>query len=205
MASAQQPKQTPPLRVNILNVCSPSEEEQKEITTALGRIPRQNKFSMDYEVARGHTAVEGPGSDWIRIRRDFGADSAWTAAQFLYSTSSAGVREVVVLFSREAKGVTQVALEDRVTTPAAAATVLAANTPVSRISLERFEKPHLVLARCPDVNQAALEPLFRTASDIMTLYRGRLDARQIVPGELGRLRVPAEGNRSAPRRPTRQP
>jgi hypothetical protein len=198
-AVAQQPKPAPPIKVNVLNVCAPSADEQKEFAAALAALPGEPRFSADYEVARGHTTVEGPPSDWVRVRRDLTGHGRWTAAQFLFSTTSNNVREVTVFFSRETKGVTQVSLEDKITSAAPPASILAANTPVSRISLERFGKPHLVLTRCTDVDQSAYEPLFRTASGLMATYRAALDARQIVSGEIGRQRLSDEDGRRPPR------
>ena len=54
--------QQPPVKVNVLNVCTPSAEEQKEISTALARVPKQPLFSDDFEVARGRSSLaESPG------------------------------------------------------------------------------------------------------------------------------------------------
>ena len=186
--AAQQPssRQNPPVQLTVLNVCTPSDEEQKEIATALASVPRQPHFSSDFEVARGHTAVAGTVSDWVRIRRDFSGGS-FGVAQFTFSGESQTARETVVLVTREAKGVTQIALEDKTTTPVTPAQLLAANTPPDRISLERFGKPHLVLARCAESDQSKYEPLFKTASEIMATYRTVTSAREIVPGEMGRL------------------
>ena len=184
---ASPPKQTPEVKVNVLNVCSPTEEEQKEISTALASIPRQARFSGDFEVARGHT-LEGGASDWVRIRRDYGS-GPFGVAQFLFTSDAKASRETAVFVSKEAKGVTQIALEDNATPPVNASTLLATNTPVSRISLERFGKPHLVLARCPEGDQSKYEPLFKSASEIMSTYRTASGAREIVPAELGRLNM----------------
>jgi len=187
-ALAQQPapKQNPPVTVTVLNVCTHSDAEQKEISTALASIPRQPRFSGDFEVARGHSTVASTVSDWVRIRRDF-AGGAFGVGQFLFSAEPQASRETVVLVSREAKGVTQIALEDKATAPVAPAQLLATDTPADRISLERFGKPHLVLARCSETDQSKYEPLFKTASEIMAAYRTATHAREIVPTELGRL------------------
>lgn len=179
-------KQEPPVKVNVLNVCTPSEEEQKEIATALARVSRQPKFAPDFEVSRGHSTLEESSSDWVRIRREF-SGGPFANAQYTFSKEKDGTREGLVVFSREARGVTQIALEDKVTTAVEAASLLATNTPTSRISLERFGKPHLVLARCEAVDQSKYEPLFRTATDLMSEYRSVTGAREIVPAELGRL------------------
>src|SRR5215470_11817498 len=80
--------QQPPVKVNVLNVCTPSAEEQKEISTALARVPKQPLFSEDFEVARGRSSLaESPGflqagqsaqmsdepsvASWVRMRREF--------------------------------------------------------------------------------------------------------------------------------------
>ena len=196
--------QAPPMRVNILNVCAPNEAEQKEIAAALGRVPQRPSFGRDYEVTRGHTTMEdGSGSEWVRIRREFPRAMPLLAVQFSYSDDPKNTLETAVFYSREAKDVMQVALEDQVAGGTSPAAVLAADTPVSHIRIERFGKPSLVLARCPNVDQTAYEPLFRTASQIMAAYRARLDAKQIVPSELGR--GPGGGHRPAGVKPMGRP
>jgi hypothetical protein len=199
------PAQTPPMRVNILNVCAPSEPEQKDIAAALARIPQSPSFGRDYEITRGHTTGDdGAGSDWVRIRREFPRAMPLLAVQFSYSADPKEVRETAVFYSREAKDVMQVALEDQVAAGSSPAQVLASDTPVSHIRIERYGKPSLVLARCPQADQGEYEPLFRSASQIMASYRARLDAKQIVPSELGvngghrPVRVKPMGKRAAP-------
>lgn len=179
-------RQEPPVKVNVLNVCTPSEEEQKEIATALAQVSRQPKFASDFEVSRGHSTLAESSSDWVRIRREF-SSGPFANAQYTYSREKDGTREGLVVFSREAKGVTQISLEDRVTTTVDAAALLATNTPANRISLERFGKSHVVLARCAAADQSKYEPLFRSATELMSEYRSITGARDIVPAELGRL------------------
>jgi hypothetical protein len=185
-AQERPPKQTPPVKVNVLNVCAPTDAEQKELSTALASVPRRPQFSADFEVARGHSSLEGSSADWVHIRRDF-AGGPFSVGQFIFSSDAQVSRETVVLVSKEARGVTQIALEDEATAPVTASALLATNTPVNRISLERFGKAHLVLARCPEGDQSRYEPLFGTASEIMAAYRTASGAREIVPAELGRL------------------
>jgi hypothetical protein len=199
------PAPAPPMRVNILNVCAPAEPEQKEIAAALARIPQSASFGRDYEITRGHTTGDdGAGSDWVRIRREFPRAMPLLAVQFSYSAGAKEVRETAVFYSREAKDVMQVALEDQVAAGTSPAQVLASDTPVSHIRIERYGKPSLVLARCPQAEQGQYEPLFRSASQIMASYRARLDARQIVPAELGvngghrPVRVKPMGKRGSP-------
>lgn len=191
------PPPMPPVRVNILNVCTPAESEQKEMAAALARIPQRPAFGRDYEVTRGHTTTDdGDSSDWVRIRREYLKDAPLRAVQFSFSVDAKDNRETAVFYSRDTKDVLQVALEDKVAAGTNPATVLASDTPVSHIRVERFGKPSLVLARCPNADQLAYEPLFRSASQIMSGYRSRLRARQIVPAELGRMVTsPGDGRR----------
>ena len=61
LAMAQQPSQ-PQVKVNVLNVCSPSAGEQQEIASALARVPKQPLFGVDFEIDRGRSSLEvGPG------------------------------------------------------------------------------------------------------------------------------------------------
>ena len=198
LASAAAQQGTPPVRMTVINVCSPSVTEQKEIASALARIPLQPHFSADFEVSRGHTTVQDTPSDWVRVHRDL-AEGAFNAAQYSYTREHSTSRETVVVFSTGSKDITQVAIEDMVTAPVKPATLLEANTPASRISLERATKPHIVLARCPDADQSAMEPLFQTASRIMEAYRVATGARQIVPAEVDRLSLGVGPGYRAPR------
>ena len=89
--------------------------------------------------------------------------------------------------------------------------MLAANTPVLRMRLERFGQPSVALARCQDsamgpaLNQSAFEPLYRSASEVLTDYRGQLGVRKVVSEELVKISAeakPAVPPRSKMRRPT---
>jgi hypothetical protein len=55
-ASAQQ--QQPEVKVNVLHVCTPSADEQKELSAALAKIHASPVFGKDYEVARGHSTLD---------------------------------------------------------------------------------------------------------------------------------------------------
>jgi hypothetical protein len=71
--------------------------------------------------------------------------------------------------------------------------MVAANTPVNRIRLERFGKSSVALARCndsdkgPAPDQSAYEPLFRTGSEILANYRRLLGAKRTVTAELAQI------------------
>jgi hypothetical protein len=211
-AAAQQASQQPQVKVNMLNVCTPSADEQKEIVTALGRVPKQPLFSADFEVDRGRSTLDETPSflqgaastqvssdpsiaSWVRIRREFGVQAVFSTVQYSFSSDGKNMSETVTFRVRDPKDLMQVTLEDSasaVTTPAA---MLGTNSPVGRIRLERFGKSSIVLARCqrtegsPVPDQSAYEPLFRSATGIIANYRGLLGARHTVPDELARVAV----------------
>jgi hypothetical protein len=220
LASAQEPAK-PQVKVNVLNVCTPSPEEKQEIASALAKIPRQPLFSPDFEIARGRTTLEqspdflqpagskpspsdSATADWVRMRREFSVQALFSTVQYSFSVDAKNMVETLVLRVRDPKELLQVSIEDSasaVTTPAA---MLATNTPASRIKLERFGKSSVVLARCfataegPAPDQSAYEPLFQSASAIVANYRGLLGARHTIPDELARM----GGARSRPKTPT---
>jgi hypothetical protein len=194
----------------MLNVCSPSPQEQQEIASALARIPRQAAFSPDFEVDRGRStldeqpdflktggdaqlASDSGTADWVRIRREFPAQATFSTVQYSFSHDPKNMVETLIFHVRDPKDLMQVAIEDNassVTTPAA---MLGTNTPAGRIKLERFGKSSVVLARCagtegnPAPDQSAYEPLFKSATAIVTSYRNLLAARSTVPAELARV------------------
>src|SRR5256885_17121424 len=47
----------PKVKVNMLNVCAPSADDQKEIAGALARIPMQPLFTDDFGVSPGRTQL----------------------------------------------------------------------------------------------------------------------------------------------------
>lgn len=209
-AMAQQP--TPPqVKVNVLNVCTPSAEEQQEISAALSKVPKQPLFSTDFEVARGRSSLDenpgflqagsnaqmAPGSsvaDWVRMRREFSVQSLFSTVQYSFSVDPKNMVETIVFRVRDPKELMQLSIEDSASAVTSAAGMLATNTPASRIKLERFGKSSVVLARCtatesgPAPDQTPYEPLFRTASGVIANYRALLDVRRTVPDELSRVR-----------------
>lgn len=210
--SAQEPppQQQPQVKVNVLNVCTPSAEEQKEISSALSRVPKQPLFSQDFEVARGRSSLaESPGflqagqsaqlsdepsvANWVRLRREFSMQALFSTVQYSFSNDGKNMVETLVLHVRDPKDLVQLSIEDSASAVTSPATMLAASSPASRIKLERFGKSSVVLARCtgseggPTPDQSAYEPLFASASSILTNYRGLLNARRTVPDELARV------------------
>ena len=210
---AQQPStQSPPVKVNVLNVCTPSSEEQNELSAALTKIPTKPAFAKDYEVARGHSTLdpniplpgaqqvpsnESAAADWVRVRREFLTSATFSTIQYSFSIDASTMIETLVLRVRDPKDLMQVSIEDSASAVTSASAMLSTDTPVSRIRLERFGKPSVALARCPAeegrpaIDQTTYEPIFRAASTILTRYRGALDVRRIVPQELTRMGIGA--------------
>jgi hypothetical protein len=205
-ASAQQP----PVKVNVLNVCAPSADEQKELSSALAKVPGKPAFSKDYEVSRGHSTLDSstpipgmqplpPGAvsaaDWVRVRREFPDATLFSNVQYSFSVDAKNMVETLVLRVRDPKDLMQISIEDSASAVASAAAMLSTSTPVSRVKLERFGKASVALARCsggegsPATDQSAYESIFHAASSIMERYRDALGARKMIPQELARLGV----------------
>jgi hypothetical protein len=212
---AQEPAATKPqVKVNVLNVCSPSPAEQQEISAALARIPTRPSFSPDFEVDRGRSVLdpntnpitgmanatgkpanssEQALAEFVRIRRDFPNGETFSTAQYSFSRDKEQMIETLVFRLREAKDLLEISIESSASSVTSAAAMLTAATPAGRIKLERFGKSSVVLARCsgsnggPAPDQSAYEPLFASASSILSNYRGVLDARKLIPAELARI------------------
>jgi len=217
IALAQQPPsnaQQPAVKVNVLNVCSPSSDDQKELTAALAKVPVKPSFGKDYEIARGHSTLDPnapmPGmqslpaemaaaANWVRVRREF-PNSPFSNVQYSFSVDANNMVETLVLRVRDPKDLMEVTIEDSASAVVSPRAMMASNTPASRIKLERFGKSSVVLARCsategkPAPNQSAFEPIFSEASTILSHYRDALGVRRTVPQELARMGVGASGN-----------
>ena len=212
---AQEPAPPKPqVKVNVLNVCSPSPAEQQEISSALARIPKRPSFSPDFEVDRGRSVLDpnanpitgmpnataAPANssepalaEFVRIRRDFPNGETFSTAQYSFSRDKEQMVETLVFRLREAKDLLEISIESSASSVTTAAAMLTAATPAGRIKLERFGKSSVVLARCsgsnggPAPDQSAYESLFASASSILSDYRGVLDARNLIPAELARI------------------
>ena len=211
----------PQVQVHMLNVCTPSADEQKEIASALARIPKQPLFAADFEVSRGrstltempailsagqpgHVAGEPSVASYVRIRKEFSVQALFASVQYSFSNDGQNMVETLVLHVRDPKDLIQVSLEDSASSVVSPEAMLTANNPASRIRLERFGKSSVALARClanggtaaPD--QSAFEPLFGSASEVLKNYRGLLSVRAIVPEELAKVNGEAKPAGSKP-------
>jgi hypothetical protein len=216
--SSESPSTQPQVKVNVLNVCTPSAEEQKEISAALARIPKQPSFNPDFEISHGvstltdapnflqpgqSTQISGEPSvaHYVRIRREFPAQAWFSSVQYSFSNDGQNMVETLVLHVRDPKDLIQVSMEDSASAISSVATMVAADTPASRIRLERFGKSSVALARCagaengPAPDQSAYEPLFRSASEVLANYRRQLGVRRTVPAELAQ--IPSAGPKTA--------
>lgn len=193
----------------MLNVCTPSADEQKEISGALARVPKQPLFAPDFEVSRGRSTLSEmpnflqPGqsghsdepsvASYVRIRREFSVQALFSRVQYSFSNDGHNMVETLVLHVRDPKDLMEVSMEDSASSVTSSEVMLSANTPVSRIRLERFGKSSVALARClapeggPAPDQSAYEPLFRAASQVLANYRSLLGVRQLVPDELAKI------------------
>jgi hypothetical protein len=225
LSTAAQPQQTPDspstqpqVKVNMLNVCNPSAEEQKEIAAALARIPKQPLFAQDFEVSHGVSTLSDapsflqPGQSaqisdepsvarYVRIRREFAVQAMFASVQYSFSNDGHNMVETLVLHVRDPKDLIQVSMEDSASAIGSPTAMVTASTPASRIRLERFGKSSVALARCngsengPAPDQSAYEPLFRAGSETLANYRKLLGVRQTVPAELAQ--IPSPGNKTA--------
>ena len=202
---AQTAPQQPQVKVNYLNVCTPAEADQKEITGALAKVPARPQFATDFEVARGRSTMDatsiiaGAGaqmedgkpaaSRWVRIRREYPASSALSNAQYSFSTSEGRVSETLVFRVRDPKDLLQISLSTSVAAPTDPAQAAGTDTPPDRIRIERFGKSSIVLARCKDADQSSYEPLFKSAAALFSAYRKALDTAKIVPVDLAKTAV----------------
>jgi len=204
--------QQPQVKVSMLNVCSPSPEEQKELSAALAKVPAKPAFAKDFEVARGHSTLDSstpmpgmqqlpPGAtssaNWVRVRREFPAQAFFSNVQYSFNVDADNMVETLVVRVRDPKDLVEISIEDSASAVTSASMMLSASTPASRVKLERFGKSSVVLARCsasedkPAPDQSAYEPIFRAASDILNRYRDALGVRRTVPQELSHLGVAA--------------
>ena len=198
--AGQQSSDQPKVKINILNVCSPAAEEQAVLRNALSKVAGSPAFAEDFEISRGRaTLKEGPPSKYVRLRRDFATQSPMMTAQYSMSTDDKITIELLVLRMRDPKDFLEISMEDRVSASAASPlSVVATDTPVSRIRVERLGKSSVALARCDATDQSAYEPLFRQASDLVARYRGALELRTMLRQDISWLGGPHSSSHKRP-------
>jgi hypothetical protein len=139
----------------------------------------------------------------VRIRREFPGSSPFSTVQYSFSRDAKSMVETLVFRVRDPKELMQIAVEDSASAVTTPSSMLATDTPASRIKLERFGKSSIVLARCsgsegsPPPDQTAYEPLFQSASAIAAKYRNLLGVRHAVPEEMSRINVAGTAKRKA--------
>ena len=212
-------QQKPEVKIHMLNVCTPSADEQQELAEALAHIPRKPDFSKDFEVDRGRSVLDqganplasvGQGSpvettiaDFVRVRHDLTGKGDYSSVQYSFSRDSEQMVETLVFRVRDPKDLLQISIEDSASAVTPASMMLGAATPASRIKLERFGKSSVVLARCssaqggPPPDQSKYEPLFTSASSVLSDYRSLLQAKTLIPEELARIRLSAGAAKAA--------
>lgn len=168
----------PQVKVNYLNVCTPSKDEQTLIHDALAKVPMKPSFAADFEISRGRATVKDTPSRFVRLRRDFSSDSSFMTAQYSMSTDPQATVETFVARTRDPKEFHEISIEARISADAASpVAIVTTDTPAERVRIERLGKASVVLARCEGADQSAYEPLFRQASDILAEYRKALGLR----------------------------
>ena len=177
------------VRVNYLNVCTPNEDEQKEIREALAKIPKKPQFGPDFEISRGLTTMENADTArYVRLRRDMPEKSGFSTAQYSLSTDAKQTTETLVLKLSAPKDLLMISFEDQVSAGATQpSAMLDTDTPISRVKLERFGKSSLVLARCEGADQSVYEAIFREASQQMATFRKGLGLRTAFRREMAWL------------------
>jgi len=143
----QEPKPEPPagqpqVKMNYLNVCTPSAEEQAGIKGAMAAVPGKPAFIQDFEISRGlATLKDAPRSRFVRLRREFSPESPFLTAQYSISSDSTSTIETLVLRMRDPKDFYELSLQDQSSAGAASPLMmLAVDTPVARVRVERLTK-----------------------------------------------------------------
>jgi hypothetical protein len=193
---AKKSEQSPPVKVNILNVCSPSAEDQRELKAALARTPKAPSLASDYEISRGVSTVEqGKSARYVRLRRDFKSDSPLATIQYSLSTDPENTVETLVFRGRDVKDLLALSIEDSLSTSASKpAAVVANDTPASRVRLERLGKTTAALARCEKLDQSQYEPIFTQASAVLANYRRALRLRTMLANDISWLSSSSSAN-----------
>ncbi len=173
----------------MLNVCTPFAPDF-EVSRGRSTLSDMPNFMQPGQSA--HVSNEPSVAGYVRIRHEFAVQALFSSVQYSFSNDGQNMVETLVLHVRDPKDLIQVSLEDSASSVTSPENMLAANTPTSRIRLERFGKSSVALARCvasegPAPDQTAYEPLFRSASDVLANYRNLLGVKRTVIEELAKV------------------
>ncbi|HEU5231867.1 MAG TPA: hypothetical protein VFU50_03325 [Terriglobales bacterium] len=179
-------EQNPPVKVNVINVCTPSADEQQELKAALAKLPKSPAFDTDYEISRGVATVEeGTRSKYVRLRREVKGESALATVQYSLSVDPDNTIETLVFRGREVKDLLALSIEDKLSSSVSKpSAVLAADTPASHIRVERAGKSTVALARCENVDQSKYDAIFSQASSILSDYRRVLRLKSMLSSDI---------------------
>lgn len=204
-APVQQSEGQPQIKLNYINACTPSAEEQAALKSAMAKVSGTPAFAKDFEVSRGSTTLKNAlPSTYVRLRRDFAAQSPMMTAQYSMSLDEEFTIETLVLRMRDPKDFMEISFEARVGVAAAPpVSVVATDTPATHIRIERMGKGSVALARCPGADQSVYEPLFKQGSELMARYRGALGLRTEFRPDIAWLGGRSEG--PPPHRQHKQP
>src|SRR5205085_2253504 len=114
-AAAMAQEKKPQVRINYLNVCTPSDADVHELQAALAKVPDDAHFITDFEVSRGRSTLSAPSlsideaglapleasvkpgvSNWVRIRREFAPASPFLSVQYSMSLDAQSLLETLV-------------------------------------------------------------------------------------------------------------
>jgi hypothetical protein len=206
-SSTQSNDKNPQIKLNFLNVCSPSDAETQEITSALNKIPAKVNYTGDFEVTRGRLISDKDGpSRYVRLRRELAGDALFNNVQYSLSADAKNTTETLVFKVRDPKDLVLISLEDQISATAVKpASALDADTPAAHIKLERFGKSSIALARCENRDQSAYDPLFTQATKLMAQYRKALGLRTMFRNDLTWLATPETAEKSKPVKPAAKP
>jgi hypothetical protein len=184
-----EPQQNPPVHVNVLNVCTPGQEEQQQLKAALERLPNSPAFAPDFEISRGESTLENAlKSKYVRLRREFLPESPLLTVQYSLSADPKETQETLVFKGRDAKDLLQLSIEDKLSTEASKPSqVIESDTPATRVSMQRFGKSALTLARCQGVDQSKYDAIFAQASGVLADYRHALKLRSALATDIAWL------------------
>jgi hypothetical protein len=182
-------EQNPPVKVNVINVCTPGADEQQQLKTALAKLPQSPAFDADYEISRGVATVEeGTRSKYVRLRREVKGESPLATVQYSLSVDPENTIETLVFRGREVKDLLALSIEDKLSSSVSKpSTVLSADTPASRVRVERAGKSTVALARCENLDQSKYDAIFLQASSILSDYRRVLHLNSMLANDIAWL------------------